>query len=154
MRQELILCDFCGEILYGKKGIADVRKDYVNFIPNKITFEKYLGKDWRSQDMRGEYDWGYVQKKVGQEFTFCNGDCLSDWLKLALKPENLKWQSDIDEKKDMLARGEQLNYPEQPMVPYMVPYKATAKAAGIKEGFTPRKSFDADDFKYNDGIRK
>jgi ribosomal protein L24E len=134
MKQELILCDFCGEILYGKKGISDVRKDYISFIPNKITFEQYQGKDWRAKGNHGEYDWGYVNKRLGQEFMFCNSDCLMDWLRLSLKPENLKWQSSIDKQK------ESLNYEgresEDPL------------KAGVREGYTPRKSYDKNDFKY------
>lgn len=84
-------CDACGEVIFGRKGIAWIETDYLSF---KGTFTMQLPK---------ESDYIYVTNNPTDEHHFCNVTCLSNFITFKRQMHegrrHTKNLSDLKEKK-------------------------------------------------------
>jgi hypothetical protein len=63
MQNNQLLCDHCGEVLYGKVGTAYVAKDYIQ-VRGRVAFEHY-------NKNTGRYDYVFITPSETEDLTFC-----------------------------------------------------------------------------------
>src|SRR3990172_5316763 len=98
------LCDNCGEIMYGKKGVGLVHKTYRS-IRGSITVQR-----WNNDRNQGEFV--YISEHPEEPMCFCNTACFkefaefkcNEWDKGLEKAENLRLarlreEAEVDYKK-------------------------------------------------------
>jgi ribosomal protein L24E len=77
MQIQQIICDHCGKILYGKKGIADVHEDYIQ-IQGSSAFEQY-------NVLEGKYIYRFLFPTSREALAFCDVKCLSLYMQTAIE---------------------------------------------------------------------
>ena len=72
-----ILCDHCGEVLWGRKGTADIKKDYIQ-LQGSMALEKW---DLNS----AKYCWKFLLPTAHEQLAFCDLKCFLMYMQTRLE---------------------------------------------------------------------
>lgn len=72
-----ILCDHCGEVLWGRKGTANITKDYLQ-LQGSSALEKW-------DEHTGKYQWKFLLPTSREQLAFCDLKCMTLYMQMRIE---------------------------------------------------------------------
>jgi hypothetical protein len=77
MQVTQVMCDHCGEILYGRKGTADITKNYIQVLGSS-AYEKW-------DEYAKKYYYRFLFPTAHEPMAFCDIKCLTLYMQMRLE---------------------------------------------------------------------